>query len=66
MKFYVCPICGNVIYMMNGDVSRVRCCGTEMQELVPNTVDASVEKHVPFCKISDDKVNVCVDRKSVV
>lgn len=58
MKFYVCPICGNVIYMMNGDVSRVKCCGKEMVELVANTVDASQEKHVPFCNISQDKVEV--------
>ena len=58
MKFYVCPVCGNVIYMMNGDVSRVRCCGKEMALLVPNTVDASHEKHVPLCNVSQNKIEV--------
>ena len=62
MKFYVCPVCGNVIYMMNGDVSRVRCCGKEMVLLVPNTVDASHEKHVPLCNVSQNKVEVEVAR----
>lgn len=60
MKFYICPVCGNVIYMMNGEVSRVKCCGRDMEELVPNTVDASLEKHVPFCKVDNDKVLVSV------
>lgn len=58
MKFYVCPVCGNVIYMMNGDVSRVKCCGKEMALLVPNTVDASHEKHVPLCNVSQNKIEV--------
>jgi len=60
MKFYICPVCGNVIYMMNGEISRVKCCGEVMEELVPNTVDASAEKHLPFCKIDNDKVVVSI------
>lgn len=47
MKFYKCPICGNIITVIDGDIKRIRCCGKEMEELVANSVDASVEKHVP-------------------
>jgi superoxide reductase len=37
----------------------VVCCGEQMQELVPNTVDASNEKHVPFVtRINDCKIKV--------
>jgi superoxide reductase len=31
------------------------CCGKKMEELVPNTVDASNEKHVPVVTMLDDK-----------
>lgn len=60
MKLYLCPVCGNVIYMMNGDVGNLKCCSREMMELKPNSVDASLEKHVPLCEINGDKVNVKV------
>lgn len=58
--FYICPICGNVIYMMNGEVNRVRCCGKEMLELKANDKDASLEKHVPYCEVNDGEVSVNV------
>lgn len=47
-RFYKCPHCGNVIMKMVDSKVPVVCCGEVMQELVPNTVDASFEKHVPF------------------
>jgi len=34
------------------------CCGKEMKELVPNTVDAAVEKHVPVVEVEGNKVTV--------
>ena len=46
-KFYKCPHCGNVITKMVDSGVPVVCCGKPMEELVANTVDASVEKHVP-------------------
>lgn len=46
-KIYRCSICGNIVELVDGDISRVRCCGKEMDLLEANTVDASVEKHVP-------------------
>ena len=47
IKYFKCPICGNVIEVVNGDVSRVRCCGSELTELIANTVDAAVEYAYP-------------------
>ena len=47
VKFYKCPHCGNVIVKMVDSGVPVVCCGKPMEELVANTVDASVEKHVP-------------------
>lgn len=49
-KFFRCTHCGNVVMMaVDSGVTPV-CCGEEMQELVPATVDASKEKHVPVVK----------------
>ena len=60
IKYYKCPICGNVIEVVNGDVSRVRCCGSELTELVANTVDAAVEKHVPVYEVEGNEIVVKV------
>ena len=46
-KFYKCRHCGNVIEKVVDSGVQVVCCGENMQELIPNTVDASTEKHVP-------------------
>ena len=46
-KFYRCRHCGNVIIKLVDSKVPVVCCGEQMQELIPNTVDASNEKHVP-------------------
>lgn len=60
MKFYVCKHCGNIItYDVNSGV-KVVCCGEEMQELVPGTVDASKEKHVPVIERQGNVVTVRV------
>ena len=36
------------------------CCGEKMAELVANTTEASVEKHIPVATISGDTVSVQV------
>ena len=32
------------------------CCGEKMKRLVPNSVDAAVEKHVPTYEVKDGKI----------
>ena len=46
-KFYRCRHCGNLIVKFVDSKVPVVCCGEQMEELIPNTVDASNEKHVP-------------------
>ena len=53
-KFYKCNHCGNVIEKVVDSKVPVVCCGEKMQELIPNTVDASGEKHVPVVTGLDD------------
>lgn len=60
MEFYICKHCGNIIaYVKDSGVSVV-CCGEKMTRLVPNTVDASQEKHVPVITIKGNTVTVTV------
>ncbi len=60
MKFYVCEHCGNKITFVESKGVPVMCCGQKMTELVPNTVDAAQEKHVPVVEQDGDKVVVKV------
>lgn len=54
-RFYICAHCGNVIQKVVDSKVPVVCCGQKMEELIPGTVDASLEKHVPFVTWVDDK-----------
>lgn len=53
-KFYRCRHCGNVIVKLVDSKVPVVCCGEKMAELVPDTVDASIEKHVPVVTKVDE------------
>ena len=53
-RFFKCRHCGNVIMKMVDSKVPVVCCGEQMEELVPNTVDASGEKHLPVLTRIDD------------
>lgn len=49
MKDCKCPGCGIV------------CCGSSMEELVANSVDAAAEKHIPTYEVKDGKIFVTVN-----
>ena len=58
-RFYKCNHCGNVIEKVVDSKVPVVCCGEKMEELIPNTVDASNEKHVPVVtRLDDDRIKV--------
>jgi len=59
-KFYICKHCGNVIEIIRDTGVPIVCCGENMEELVPNTVEASGEKHKPVVEVSGDRVKVSV------
>ena len=60
IKYYKCPVCGNVIEVINGDVSRVKCCNQPLELLNSNTEDAALEKHVPVYEVEGEQINVTV------
>lgn len=47
MEFYKCNHCGNIVAYVQKSGVNVVCCGENMGKIVENTVEASVEKHVP-------------------
>lgn len=46
-KLYRCAHCGNIIFKVVDKGVPVMCCGQKMEEIVPNTTDGAMEKHVP-------------------
>ena len=60
LKFFRCNHCGNIIVKIKDSSVPVVCCGENMQELVPGTTDAAVEKHLPVYKANGSSVSVTV------
>ena len=58
MKFYICEHCGNIIGKINDSGVPVVCCGQKMTEIVPGTVEASLEKHIPAVTVEGNLVKV--------
>ena len=59
-KFFICPHCGEIVEVIQYAGVKPHCCGQKMDELLPNTVEASGEKHIPAVKVSQGKVEVNV------
>ena len=55
---YKCEVCGNVVEGLWNGKPAIVCCARPMTKLVPNTVDAAVEKHVPVMVRDGNKVTV--------
>ena len=60
VRLYKCAHCGNIIIKMIDKNVPVMCCGEKMQELVPGSVDASLEKHVPVVRVDNGFISVLV------
>lgn len=59
-----CKKCGAIVKVINDcncDNCGIKCCNETMEKIVPNSVDASFEKHVPIVEINGDKIKVTVN-----
>lgn len=56
-----CKKCMATVKVMKENGCEVMCCGEAMKELVPNSVDAAFEKHVPNYEVKGDKMIVTVN-----
>ena len=53
---------GQILYekMINESGVPMMCCGKKMTQIVPGTVEASKEKHIPVVTVEDGVINVNV------
>ena len=58
-----CNHCGAIVKVLKKCECEcgIQCCGEEMKLLIPNSVDAAVEKHVPTYEVNDDEIYVKVN-----
>lgn len=68
-----CKSCGAIVKVIedcNCKECGIVCCGEPMEKLVPNSVDAAVEKHVPtYEKVEDEllvKVNHVMEKEHYI
>ena len=59
-KFYICQHCGNTVAMLQDVGVPLYCCGDVMEELRPDTAEASGEKHIPVYALEGNIVHVSV------
>ena len=60
LKFYRCKICGKIIAVVKDTGVPTICCGQEMEQIIPGTTDASVEKHFPVITVNGNEIEVKV------
>ena len=60
MKYFVCAHCGNIVTYVKDSGVKLVCCGQKMEELVPGSVEASVEKHLPVVSVEGGLVRAFV------
>ena len=60
MVYYKCNVCNNILGSAEEKDLEISCCGTKMEKLVANTVDASNEKHIPVVSVNGNVVEVVV------
>lgn len=59
-KFYECKKCGNIVAYVKESGVPVMCCGQKMEQIIPGTVEASKEKHIPVYEVKGNVVEVTV------
>lgn len=56
-----CSVCGATNMILTNCDSNTTCCGRKMDVVVPNSVDCSIEKHVPIYEKVEDEIFVKVN-----
>lgn len=57
-RFFICKHCGNLVNMIYSSGVDMVCCGESMTELIPGSIDAAVEKHVPVVTVDGNTVTI--------
>ena len=57
-RIFKCNKCGQIVIKIIDKDIDIICCGQPMEEVVPGTVDAALEKHVPVVTFNGNNVLV--------
>lgn len=57
-QFFRCAKCGNLVELIEKGAGVLVCCGSEMQEVQANSVEASQEKHIPQVSRKGNQLSV--------
>ncbi|MBQ6540759.1 MAG: desulfoferrodoxin [Oscillospiraceae bacterium] len=57
-KFLICETCGKLVGVVNDSRVPLMCCGKPMKEIIPGTVEAAAEKHIPVVTVDGKTVKV--------
>lgn len=60
LRVYKCEVCGNIVELIHVGGGQLVCCGKPMTLFTENSVDASLEKHVPVIAKIDGGYQVSV------
>jgi superoxide reductase len=60
LQIYKCSVCGNIVEVVFASGGELVCCGQPMELVVENSVDASLEKHVPVLIQEPDGITIKV------
>src|SRR5699024_1959124 len=59
-----CSNCGSIVKVIEDckcNNCGIKCCGEEMKIMIPNSVDAAVEKHIPTYEVTGNEIVVKVN-----
>jgi len=62
-QIYKCPVCGNIVEILDAGNGQLICCGQPMQLMEAHTQDTGAEKHVPV--VEDLPATACQDKDGV-
>ncbi len=60
MRFLICRRCGNMVETIQDSGKPMMCCGSKMEELIPNTSEGDGEKHLPVVTMEGNIMRVNV------
>lgn len=64
LKFKKCLKCHAIIKVLDdcecADCGII-CCNEQMRDIIPNSTEASMEKHLPTYEINDNKIKIMVN-----
>ena len=59
-QIYKCGVCGNIVEVVHPSAGELSCCNQPMILQVENTVEASMEKHIPVVSKIEGGIHVNV------